>query len=66
MTKKDEIINKLIKATGTEVDYWLLESNRAAREGEYGVKYEKIAARFRELRHHLLDAILALPETRKK
>lgn len=67
MTKKDEIINKLIIEIGTEVDYWLLASNRPARENEYGlVIYAKIAKRIEILRHHLLEAVFLLPEAHVK
>ena len=67
MTKKDEIINKLLLETGKEVDYWLLESNKAARENEYGIlAYKKIARRFEDLRHHLLEAVFLLPEAGAK
>ena len=62
MTKKDEIINKLILETGKEVDYWLLESNRVLRESEIGlIPYKRIAIRMEELRHHLLEAVFLLP-----
>lgn len=67
MTKKDEIINKLILETGKEIDYWLLESNRVLRESEYGLlQYKKIAERMVELRSHLLEAIFLLPEAHVK
>lgn len=63
MTKiKDEIINKLIIETGSEIDYWLLESNQVLRESEIGIiPYRKIAARMELLRHHLLEAVFLLP-----
>jgi hypothetical protein len=67
MTKKDEIINKLILETGKEVDYWLLESNQVLRESEVGiVPYKKISARMEALRHHLLEAVFLLPEAHVK
>ena len=63
MTKKDEIINKLVLEIGKEIDYWLLESNRAQRVREHGFdSYERISARMIELRHHLLEVIFLLPE----
>lgn len=62
MTKKDEIINKLILETGKEIDYWLLESNRTLRENEYGIiPCKKIFSRMETLRHHLLEEVSLLP-----
>jgi hypothetical protein len=67
MNKKDEIINNLIKAAGTEVDYWLLESNKTLRENEYGSRlYSKMRSRMGTLRHKILENVLALPEAHVK
>lgn len=59
---KDEIINKFILATGKEVDYWLLNSNRQARVNEVGeVAYQKVANRMSVLRAKVLELVLNLP-----
>ena len=59
---KDEIINKFILATGKEVDYWLLNSNRQARVNEIGeVAYQKVANRMSVLRAKVLELVLNLP-----
>jgi hypothetical protein len=67
MTKKDEVINKLIVTIGREVDYWLLEANRAARETEYGFTvYKKMVQRYERLRSELLTAVCDLAEILKQ
>ena len=63
MTTKDEIINKLIRSIGKEIDYWTLDSNRDLREEEYGViTYNKMFVRFEDIKRVALDAVISLVE----